>query len=127
VWSAGFLFMVDKWWQLVLISSIFCFNHFSIPSLYVLYSTEIAFPTDQASATGYLMAFSQTFGFLFGILFAGLLDGSRTMASYIFYITISCLFASVILSISIKEDLRKKKYEEDCLLAENNSDTFDAK
>jgi predicted membrane channel-forming protein YqfA (hemolysin III family) len=77
----------------------------------VLYSTEVAFPVDQASAAGYLMAISQTFGFLTGILYANLLDGTRSTARMLLYVTVGCLFISVIVSISIKEDLRKTRFE----------------
>jgi len=77
IWVAGLFEHVTLWWQLCIISSFFCFNYFSIPSIYILYSTEVAFPIDQASAAGYLMAISQTFGFLSGILYANLLDGTK--------------------------------------------------
>ena len=43
-------------YQLVLISIVFGFNYFSQPSLFVLYGSELAFPVDQASVAGYLLA-----------------------------------------------------------------------
>jgi hypothetical protein len=77
IWMAGLLEQVNVWWQLILLSTLFGVNYFSIPSIYVLFSTEIAFPVDQASAAGYLLAISQTIGFIVGIIYASLLDGTK--------------------------------------------------
>ena len=62
-----------------MLTIIFCMSYFSLPSICILFSTELAFPVDQASAAGYMLAFSQTLGFLFGLLFTNLLDDTVFM------------------------------------------------
>ena len=110
IWTVGFFLFLDSWWELILLSALFCFNHFSLPSIYVLFSTEIAFPIDQASAAGYMIAVSQTVGFLSGLLFAYILDVDRRFARIIFYITLGCLFISFLISLTVKEDLRRARF-----------------
>lgn len=85
----------------------------SLPSIYVLYSTELAFPIDQSSAAGYMIAISQTIGFLSGLLFANILDGTKEMAYTIFIVTGAGLLISILVSLSIKQDLRKTRFEAD--------------
>lgn len=109
-WAVGLAYACEEWWQLVLISGMFCFNHLSLPSIYVLYSTELAFPIDQSSAAGYMIAISQTVGFLSGLLFANILNGTKEMAYVIFFVTGACLFISILVSLSIKQDLRKTRF-----------------
>ena len=48
---------------------------FMIPlvSLYTAYSSEVVFPEAEGSATGYLLAVSQTFGFVLGLIFIAIL------------------------------------------------------
>lgn len=49
---------------------------FSIPltSMLMAYSSEVVYPLGEGSATGYLFAASQTFGFILGIGSAALID-----------------------------------------------------
>jgi hypothetical protein len=61
---------------LALLSELFGLNYFAVPSVYLYFSTEIAFPMDQASAAGYLMAILQTVGFIGGIIYASFLNGT---------------------------------------------------
>jgi hypothetical protein len=84
------------------LSSLFCFNHFSLPSIYVLFSTEVAFPIDQSSAAGYMMASSQTVGFLAGLIYASILNDTREMSMVVCFITIGCLLLAIVVSKSIK-------------------------
>jgi hypothetical protein len=56
---------------------LFGFNFFSEPSFFVFYGAQIAFPVDQASIAGYLVAIAQTFGFVLGIIMVAMLDGTR--------------------------------------------------
>jgi hypothetical protein len=52
----------------------FGFNYLSCPSSFILFAAEAAFPIDQASVAGYLFAFSQTFGFVAGLICAAFLN-----------------------------------------------------
>lgn len=47
-------------------------------SLFAAYAAEAAFPEGQGSVTGYLFATSQTFGFIFGIVFISWIDDVHT-------------------------------------------------
>jgi len=58
-------------------SILFGFNYFSEPSFFVVYGAQLAFPVDQASVAGYMVSIAQTAGFLMGIIFVVMLDGTR--------------------------------------------------
>jgi len=65
----GLMNGADRTITIVFLSLFFGFNYLSVPSIFILYSAEAAFPLDPASITGYLFALSQTFGFVGGIIF----------------------------------------------------------
>ena len=77
-----------------------CVGFFLLPltSLFMAYSSEIVFPLGEGSATGYLFASSQTFGFLLGIGMISFIEKDHEWKSYIsmgihaFFIFISVFF-----------------------------------
>lgn len=56
-----------------------CIGFFSIPTTSVImaYSSEVVYPLGEGSATGYLFAGSQTFGFIVGMITATLLKSQQ--------------------------------------------------
>jgi hypothetical protein len=66
----------DDWAPLILAG---CVGFFNIPttSLFMSYSSEVVFPLGEGSATGYLFAASQTFGFVAGLGSAALVSSSN--------------------------------------------------
>jgi hypothetical protein len=67
---AGF----NQVWQLALISITIGFNYYAIPSVCIVYASQVAFPVDQASVAGYLFAISHTVGFGMGLAFIPFLN-----------------------------------------------------
>ena len=45
----------------------------AIPPFFIVYGAQIAFPIDQASVAGYLIACLHTFGFILGVILVALL------------------------------------------------------
>ena len=56
---------------------------FPINSLLIAYASDVAFPVGQGSVTGYMFAFSQTFGFIAGICFISWIDKENTWKIYV--------------------------------------------
>jgi hypothetical protein len=48
-----------------------------LPSILILYGSELVFPIDESSSAGYLLASSQTFGFVIGFISINIL-GNRS-------------------------------------------------
>lgn len=69
-----FLRKASEAWILYIFGT--CVGFFSIPitSMLMAYSSEVVYPLGEGSATGYLFAASQTFGFALGIGSATLVE-----------------------------------------------------
>jgi len=74
IFNTGFFFKVESVWLLIITSILMGFTYYAIPSYFVIYGSQIAFPADQASVAGYLFAIAQTFGFILGLILVPLLD-----------------------------------------------------
>lgn len=108
---AGLFNCLDKTWQIALLSIVFGFNYYAGPSFFILYGAEIAFPADQASIAGYLISVFHTFGFLVGFILVLLIRDSKTNI-YILYSALGVIILiGAFFTFTIKEDLRKDKYE----------------
>ena len=84
-----------------------------LTSLYVAYSSEIIFPEAEGSATGYLLAGSQTFGFILGLIFIAILEGKDPWAARILMLINSVFFLiALLINLSNKEVLRRTKFEQ---------------
>jgi hypothetical protein len=72
----GILNKPDDWVSILLAAGN---GFFTIPttSLYMAYSSEVVFPLGEGSATGYLFAASQTFGFFAGLGSAALVKSAN--------------------------------------------------
>lgn len=104
------LMKVESIWLISLLSVVFGFNYFPGPSFFVVYGTQIAFPVDQASVAGYLIAIFHTFGFILGIIFVPFIDDNPTTIKILFNVMGAILLLGAILTVSIKEDLKKDKF-----------------
>jgi hypothetical protein len=74
--NIGFFQNLDSAISLTLISVLMGFTYYAIPSYFVVYGSQIAFPADQASVAGYLFAIAQTFGFILGLILVPLISGT---------------------------------------------------
>jgi hypothetical protein len=45
-----------------------------LPSILIMYGSELVFPIDESSSAGYLLASSQTFGFIVGFISINVLN-----------------------------------------------------
>lgn len=88
-------------------SILFGFNYFSEPSFFVVYGAQLAFPVDQASVAGYIVSIAQTFGFIAGIIYVSMFDGTRENAIIIFVSHGVLLLIGALIALTVKEDLRK--------------------
>jgi len=59
---------------IVLLSILFGFNSYSSIAIFILYAAETTFPIDQASVAGYLLAITEIFGFVSGLICASVLN-----------------------------------------------------
>lgn len=58
----------------------------SIPSFFVVYGSQVAFPADQASIAGYLISISQTVGFLIGLILLPFVSKTRKNSMILFMV-----------------------------------------
>ena len=95
-------------------------------SLFTAYSSEVVFPLPEGSATGYLFAASQTFGFLLGIGSIAVVDSAAKESSWQAYLIMAIHFLFLILSFVFtfltKETLNRSNYE---LKQKKNNESFD--
>ena len=102
-----------------------------LPSLFLSYSSETVFPLGEGSATGYIYAVSQTFGFLLGLGSISFLDKENKWKVYTIY-GAHCFFLLIsILSIcttkevlnrtnhELKQTLKQKEEEDSIIVYEN--------
>lgn len=88
-------------------------------SIFLSYSSEVIYPLGEGSATGFLFASAQTFGFLAGLGSAALIklendqpDGAEKWYVYIFMLAhVLCFFGSFIGTLFTKNSLNRTKYE----------------
>jgi len=72
--NVGFFYQLETTWQLIALPILLGFNYYAIPSYFVVYGAQIAFPVDQASVAGYLFSISQTFGFVLSLVLLPFVD-----------------------------------------------------
>lgn len=60
-------------WMMYTVGAVAGFFSIPITSMLMAYSSEVVYPLGEGSATGYLFAASQTFGFILGIGSAALI------------------------------------------------------
>jgi hypothetical protein len=74
---------------------------------------------DQASITGYIIAIYHTFAFVLGLILVAVIKEEREAIIIIFSVLAGLIFLGFLLTIFIKQDLRKDRYEEDLLKRED--------
>ena len=102
-----------------------CVGFFLIPitAMLMAYSSEVVYPLGEGSATGYLFAASQTFGFVFGIGSAALISSAHSddktkaddgeMWKVYLFMGLHALFflSAFLLALLTKNTLNRTKYE----------------
>jgi len=100
--NAGFFFQLESVWQLIIISALYGFTYYAIPSYFVVYGAQIAFPVDQASVAGYLFAIAQTFGFILGLILVPLLDETSENSIILFSVLGVIILLGAILTLFVE-------------------------
>lgn len=80
-------------------------------SMFIMYGSQLAFPIDEGSSAGYIMASCQTFGFILGFSSIRLLDKTKERSELVLYTLCGFLFLSFLLASWVKENLKKLEYE----------------
>jgi MFS-type transporter involved in bile tolerance (Atg22 family) len=106
---------VEAKWAFGLVAGTFGIFLTPISSIIVSYTSEVVYPLDEGSSTGYLFAISQTFGFAMGVLTINVLNNDPNRAKIILSIFLVMMLIGLIAMISTKEDLRKTKFEKGLL------------
>jgi hypothetical protein len=62
----AFVYQVTDTAYIIVLGGLVGFYLIPLPSILILYGSELVFPIDESSSAGYLLASSQTFGFIIG-------------------------------------------------------------
>jgi hypothetical protein len=108
----AYVYRVTSTVDIVVLGGFVGFFLIPLPSILILYGSELVFPIDESSSAGYLLASSQTFGFVIGFISINILDQTREMSEIILFSYCGLLFLSFVLSILVKEDLKKMQYSQ---------------
>lgn len=73
-----------------------------LPSILISYGSEIVFPIDESSSTGYLLAASQTFGFLVGFASISFLNKTLERSEIVGFINMGLLLLSFVFAVWVK-------------------------
>ena len=77
VLSIGLQYGVEQTWQLALLSILIGATYNAAPSVFIVFGFQLAFPVDQASVAGYMMAISHIAGFVLGLVFLPFVNETR--------------------------------------------------
>jgi sugar phosphate permease len=84
---------------------------FPITAIFTAYSAELSFPVVQGSATGYLFACSQTFGFVSGLAWSSIIDEDSEWKVYLFFGSNALfIFVSMLITWFTPEELNKTDF-----------------
>ncbi len=73
----AFMYQVNTTAYLVILGGMIGLFIIPLLSMFIMYGSQLAFPIDEGSSAGYIMASCQTFGFLVGFAGIRVLDKSR--------------------------------------------------
>lgn len=108
----AFVYEVTDTVYILVLGGLVGFYLIPLPSILILYGSELVFPIDESSSAGYLLASSQTFGFVVGLASINILDKTAERSQIVLFSYCGLLFLSFVLSIIVKEDLKKMRYSQ---------------
>lgn len=117
--EAVYFTVTSQLYIIILIGIVGGFFIFPLQPLLVAYASDVAFPVGQGSITGFLFAFSQTFGFISGLVFISWIDKTNiwkiyaTMGFHILFFCISLFFNLKTREILNRTRFEQKKLEDD--------------
>lgn len=98
----GFIYKIESTGEIIFLSALVGFFLIPLPSILIAYSSEITFPIDESSSAGYLLASSQTFGFLMGFGSISYLNETKERSEIIAFVNIGLLFLAFVASILVR-------------------------
>lgn len=107
----GYIDGIDNTGEIIFLGGMVGFFLIPLPSILITYSSEITFPIDESSSAGYLLASSQTFGFLIGFGSISFLNKTKERSEIVGFMNMGLLFLSFCAAIWVREDLKKWKFE----------------
>jgi hypothetical protein len=84
--SIIFTYGIDSQIIIILVGSVLGVFQTSLNSLFISFSSELTYPIAQGSATGFLYAGSQAFGFISGMLWIIILDKTSKWKVHLLFI-----------------------------------------
>lgn len=108
----AYIYQIEGTGDLIFLSGMVGFFMTPLPSILISYGSEIVFPLDESSSAGYLLASSQTFGFLIGFGAISFLNKTKERSEIVGFVNLGFLLLSFVFALWVKEDLKKMKFEE---------------
>ena len=108
----AYIYKIETTGDIIFLSGMVGFFLIPLPSILISYGSEIVFPIDESSSAGYLLASTQTFGFLIGFGSISFLNKTKERSEIIGFVMMGLLLLSFIFAVWVKEDLKKMKFEE---------------
>lgn len=106
----AFVYSVTDATYILIMGGLVGFFLIPLPSILILYGSELVFPLDESSSAGYLLASSQTFGFIVGLVSISIMERTRESSELVLFTYCGLLFISFVLSLIVKENLNKMRY-----------------
>ena len=106
----AYVYQVDKAANIAVLGGLVGLFLIPLPSILIMYGSELVFPIDESSSAGYLLAASQTFGFIMGFASISFMNKTVERSEIVFFTYCGFLLLSCLMSLWVKEDLRKMKF-----------------
>lgn len=98
----AFVYQVSNPAYILTLGGLVGFFLIPLPSVLIMYGSQLVFPLDESSSAGYLLAASQTFGFFVGLISISLLDKTKETSQAVLFSYCGLLFISFILTLLVK-------------------------
>ena len=98
----AYVYEVTNQLYIVIIAGMVGFYLIPLPSILIMYGSQLVFPIDEGSSAGYLLAASQTFGFAVGIIAISFLDRTSQRSEIVLFSFSGLLFLSFLITLSVK-------------------------
>lgn len=117
----GYVYQITKTAYIIILGGFVGFFLIPLPSIMIMYGSELVFPLDESSSAGYLLAASQTFGFLIGVASISFLNRSEERSKIVLFTYAGLLFLSFVIVLFVRENLKKMRFS----LAQDEKDKSD--
>jgi hypothetical protein len=106
----AYVYQVTNTFYILVLGGLLGFYLIPLPSIMIMYGSELVFPLDESSSAGYLLAASQTFGFAIGLGAISILNKTAERSKIVFFSFSALLFLSFLIVLTVKENLNKMRF-----------------